>query len=81
MQQKSAQIAQSDLSTKVLESLATEMGCSPLDFETPLYDVIDPDALNALFAGGSQNGHVEFTYNNYRIVADATGDVRVSRDN
>lgn len=81
MQQNRARIAEGDLSTRVLESVAAEAGCSPIDFDTPLYEVIDPDALNALFEGGARNGRVEFTYLGYRVVADASGDVRVTRNN
>ena len=79
MQQNRARIAEGDLSTRVLETLAAEIGCSPIEFHTPLYEVIDPDALNALFEGGTRTGRVEFSYLGYRVVVDANGDVQVTR--
>jgi hypothetical protein len=49
----------------------------------PLYSVINPDALNALFAskqdGRSRTGgEVRFTYCEYEITATSNGDVQVA---
>ncbi|ELZ12640.1 hypothetical protein C479_04567 [Halovivax asiaticus JCM 14624] len=37
-------------SVAVAKALAQFEGCSPTSMETPLYEFIDPDALDALFA-------------------------------
>ena len=55
----------------VIEAVASQADVDPLDFEVPLGDVIDPDALDALFARGfaeePRTGRVEFTYGEYRV--------------
>ncbi|WP_132058304.1 HalOD1 output domain-containing protein [Halorussus amylolyticus] len=51
----------------------------------PLYDAIDPDALDALFAGGVRSpdrprataGKVEFVYHGHRVTAHSDGSVVV----
>ena len=48
----------------------------------PVYDVVDPDALNSLFTDRSDgtprvDGTVTFTYREYRFAVDSSGDVRV----
>ncbi|MFB9807991.1 HalOD1 output domain-containing protein [Haladaptatus pallidirubidus] len=49
----------------------------------PLYEVVDPDALDSLFAptytGGTRtDGRVQFAYAGYEVVIHSTGDVNVS---
>lgn len=68
----------STLSTRILESVAEARGCSPLDLERPLYDAVDPDALDALFSGESRFGTVQFTYLGYRVTASSDGEVSVN---
>lgn len=49
----------------------------PLD---PLYDTIDPDALDALFSTAARDvaGTVEFAYCGYEVTVDRAGTVTVS---
>jgi len=44
----------------------------------PLYDVVDPDALDALFAGSETFGVVTFEYAGYDVTVRADGVVDVS---
>lgn len=48
----------------------------------PLYETIDPDALNSLFdssGGASQSAmKVEFTYSGYKVTVEGTGQVTVA---
>jgi hypothetical protein len=49
----------------------------------PVYDVVDPDALNALFAARTDgtprvDGTVTFTYRDHEFVVASNGDVRVA---
>lgn len=62
------------LSAKVLAAVAEREGGTPTDLPTPLYDVIDPDALDSLFTAGA--GRLVFPYCGYRITVSA-GDVEV----
>lgn len=46
----------------------------------PLYDTIDPDALNAIFEDGNGRSTVEvkFVYCGYEVTVDGTGKVTVA---
>lgn len=71
------------ISTGVIAAVAEEEGVDPTDLEPPLYEVIDPDALDAFFArdgstATSTVAHVTFTYNGYEVHVTGEGDVRVS---
>lgn len=49
---------------------------------TPLFETIDPDALNALFSptysGDTRTGSVTFTHDGYEVTVTAEGEVTVS---
>lgn len=63
------------LSTRIVDKVAEAENTDPVDL-APLYESIDPDALDALFQNG-QNGSVTFEYENRRIIARADGDVTI----
>lgn len=70
------------LSTAVVKAIAEREGIDPLDMDPPLYDVIDPDALNALFAqpadvGDARLEGVVFEYNGYEVEVTSDGDVHI----
>lgn len=52
------------------------------DMLEPLYNTIDPDALDALFSSrtgtSTRSGTVTFTHAGYEVTVSATGDVSVS---
>ncbi|WP_121822015.1 HalOD1 output domain-containing protein [Halostella salina] len=68
-------------SERVVESVARTEGVDPVDLQPPLNDVVDLDALDALFApvGGvpRTDGRVEFRYDDYLVAVDADGTVAV----
>jgi len=50
---------------------------------TPLYEHIEPDALDELFGGPNSNsidGHLAFRYNDFRITVGSNGVIRVVTD-
>ncbi|WP_266077363.1 HalOD1 output domain-containing protein [Haladaptatus caseinilyticus] len=47
------------------------------DFDTCLYDVIDPDALDALFHRRTRNARVEFSLDGYTVHVHSSGAVEV----
>lgn len=55
----------------VVEKLATEKGVDVFDV-SPLFESVDPDALEQLFADGAAADHlaVEFTHDGYRVRID-----------
>lgn len=61
------------LSTIVVDKVAAREDVSPCDLHEPLYDVIDPEALDALFA--TVTGQLQFEYHGYKITADSNGTI------
>lgn len=68
------------LTTTVVHALATVADADVSQGEFSLYDSIDPDALERLFAAKSdgskrQGGHVAFTALDHEVYVYASGDV------
>ena len=69
------------VSGKVLNTVAARKDTEPTALQPPLYEVVDPDALDNLFtprADGSvrMRGEVRFAYCGYEIRISSNGDVR-----
>jgi hypothetical protein len=64
-------------STRVVRAVAEREGIDPVRLDPPLHDVVDPDALDALFAGRATAGVVEFTYRGHAVRVDGDGGVQV----
>lgn len=67
----------------VVSKVAAAVGDDPACLEPPLYDVIDPDALEQLFHQSAEgdiqpNGHVEFMYDRCQVIVHSNGTVNVS---
>lgn len=64
------------VSERILERIADESGRSPTDLD-PLYDVVDPDALDCLFASTTSanrsEGRVTFDYHGYTVTVHGDG--------
>lgn len=63
------------LTAEVLAAVADREGVDPVDLEPPLHDVVDPDALEALFTdsvdgAARENVSAEFTYRGHRVLVD-----------
>jgi len=69
------------VSERVVEAVADATNTDPLDLE-PLYTRIDPDALDAMFGGGSETGRTEgrvsFPMAGCQVVVTADGTIDVS---
>lgn len=63
----------------VVEAVAAEVGVAPGELDCVLADVVDPGALDALFAGGrdADFGSVEFSYCGCAVTVRADGTVSV----
>lgn len=75
-------IAREKPSTKVVRAVAAYKGVKPTEFEEPLYDAIDLEALDSLFIdrvnGDSRpGGQVVFTYGGYEVTVSSDGRVDV----
>ncbi len=73
------------VSVAVVEAVATASGRSPVpdgsgaDPLPPLYDAVEPDAIDALFGADSQfDGCLRFTYGGYRVVLEGDGTITVA---
>lgn len=62
-------------SMRVVRAVAAANDADPIAL-APLYDVIDPDALDRLFAADAA-GSVQFVYEGRDVVVDADGSVTV----
>jgi len=63
----SARTATEPVSGAVAQTIADQEGVSPLDISLPLFDAVDPDALNRLYADGRTGVTVEFAFAGYRV--------------
>jgi hypothetical protein len=68
---------------RIVTGVAALEGIDPMELP-PLFDAIDPDALDAIFAatgsGGPRSGRVGFTYADHRVTVefDDVGDAVVT---
>lgn len=72
------------VTTAVTRAIAAVTNTPPTDLD-PLFETIDPDALNQLYApthGGSSrdDGWVSFHLNNCVVIVDATGEIEITPD-
>lgn len=66
-----------NISIEIVERVADREGVDPTDLE-PLYDVVDPEALETLVDGACDGTiEVEFSYYGYEIVVDGNGTVSI----
>jgi len=68
-------------SIAVVETVAAALDTDPTSLN-PLYDVVDPGALDGLYSGATADGDrtaptVEFTYHGHRVTVTGPGTVEV----
>lgn len=72
------------VSIRVVEAVAARDGADPLELSPPLYEAINPTALDALFeptsSGKRATGTVSFTYRGHRVRVDSDGQVSLEPD-
>ncbi|SFS78718.1 HalOD1 output domain-containing protein [Halostagnicola kamekurae] len=75
------------LSFEIIAAIAEKEGVEPTAIEPPeyepLYEVLNPEALDALFAPREDGtprskGRVEFPYCGYRVTVSSDGEITVS---
>lgn len=60
---------ESTLSHQIVGAVANAMGTDPVDCP-PLYEAINPSALDRLFEGKQSHGSIAFEYGEYVITVD-----------
>lgn len=71
----------STISNEIVEKVAEVNDVDPLELSPPLFEVVDTDALNQLFAStpttGRMEGEVTFSYNGNEVTVSGDGYVTV----
>ena len=71
---------QESISVGVVEALAEARGISPMEVDEPLYDAVDPEALDQIFDPNDDGGgHVVFTVGEHEVTVTAERDIYVRR--
>lgn len=83
MRQRQEDTGRYSISERVIDRIADHRGVDPLDLETPLHEVVDPDALDTLFAPTSRGsprptGRVTFPYEDCQVAVESDGTVHVT---
>jgi len=63
------------LSTAVIAGIASQLSVEPTDLDTPLFEAINPEALDTLFRDST--GAVTFRYENYDVTVHSDGRVEL----
>lgn len=71
-----------ELSMAIVEAVAEREGVDVIELEPPLYEAIDTEALETLFATSTAgaDASVTFTYCGYSIRVDGTGEIQLSTE-
>jgi hypothetical protein len=72
------------LSDKVVERVAEAEGVDASELETPLFEAVDPDALDRIFEpikkkSERNQGQIQFPYHGYRVVVTAEENVTLQK--
>lgn len=73
------QLADEQLSTKIVERVAAFKGTESVELD-PLYEAVNPDALNHLFTnsnGADRSGRITFMYCGCEVIVEGDGQVLV----
>lgn len=65
------------VSERVIQAIADREAVSPLDISPPLFDAIDPDALDRLYDGRT-GVTTEFRYTGYRVTVRPSGRIELT---
>ncbi|GAB7011606.1 hypothetical protein JCM31271_35490 [Halorubrum trueperi] len=60
----------------VTEAVSTVADVDPVQFETRLYDAVDPDSLRRVIRSGGADVEVSFRFGDYRVTL--LGDERIA---
>lgn len=77
VQAQTATATVDNVSNEVVKRVAEAEDVDPLELTPPLYEVIDPDALESLFANDRVLGKVIFNYVGYEVSVFSDGYVSV----
>lgn len=62
---------------KVIDTISTAEGESPIELTPPLYDVVDPEALDVVAESIGPEGTVTFEYCGHEVRVDGDGEISI----
>lgn len=73
------------VSRAIVEAIADAKGVSPVDLQPPLYEAVDPDALEQFVASvhdrpNTTDLRVTFTYAGHEVTVSGDGDVSIEAE-
>ncbi|WP_254861978.1 HalOD1 output domain-containing protein [Halovivax gelatinilyticus] len=71
------EVGESSVTQTVVESVAEAEGIDPLELSPPLYDVVDTEALETLFADKKGLGKIIFNYKTFEVSVFSDGYVSI----
>ncbi|WP_340674443.1 HalOD1 output domain-containing protein [Natrinema zhouii] len=78
---ESLSVDTSEVIEQIISEVATRKGTDPIELP-PLFEAVDPDALEAIFApteqGGKRVGQIQFPYAGYEITVEFENELVVS---
>ena len=77
VQTQTATASVDNIINEVIKTVAEVEDVDPLKLTPPLYEVIDPDALESLFANDRTHGKVIFSYNGCEVSVFSDGYISV----
>lgn len=77
LQREGEIIYRSPISEKVIQAVADREGVDPTELHPPLYNAVNPEALDSLFENENTNGRLQFHWLDYRIVVFSSRSVRI----
>lgn len=63
------------ISERLVSKVAAQEGVEPTKLPTPLYDSINPDALDDLIESIAGEGRVDFSYHGYHVTVTSDGEI------
>jgi len=77
VQTQTATVPVDNVTNEVIKTVAEVKDVDPLEVTPPLYEVVDPDALESLFANDRTLGKVIFNYSGCEVSVFSDGYIMV----
>lgn len=75
----SSQRRHEKISSGVIDAVAEATETDPLDLHPPLFEAIDPDALDTLVASASAPLQIQFEYVGVQVTVEHTGTIQAEK--
>ncbi len=62
---------------KIIDAISDAEGEAPTELTPPLYDAIDPEALDAVTESMNSEGRIAFEYRGHEVQVDGDGEISI----